>query len=172
MSKLNKKKFTAGLESVFMETTDAFEHEKVGLVDEPEKRKIKASTKSKKVKRIKPRGNNKDFTSDLDTLLEMALSESDNNYNEQQTEAKGSFKNTTKGLPAITGLDALIRQTIDIKTIDRTNSKKPTKRVTFSIDKEKLQRLKQIARIENAYMKDILSGLITDYIEQFEGDKQ
>ncbi len=170
MSKLNKKKFTAGLESVFMETTEAFEHETVGLVDEPTKRKTKPQPQ--KVKRIKPRGNNKDFTSDLDTLLELALSESDNNYNEQQTEAKGSFKRSNKGLPAITGLDALIRQTVDVKTIDRTNSKKPTKRVTFTLDKEKLQRLKQIARIENAYLKDILSGLITDYIEQFEGDEQ
>ncbi len=168
MSKLNKKKFTAGLESVFMETTEAFEHETVGIVDEPTKRKAKAQ----KVARIKPRGNNKDFTSDLDTLLELALSESDNNYSEQQTEAKGSFKRSNKGLPSITGLDALIRQTVDVKTIDRTNSKKPTKRVTFTLDKEKLQRLKQIARIENAYLKDILSGLITDYIEQFEGDEQ
>lgn len=170
MSKLNKKKFTAGLESVFMETTEAFEHETVGLVDEPTKRKSKVQPQ--KVKRIKPRGNNKDFTSDLDTLLELALSESDNNYSEQQTEAKGSFKRTNKGLPAITGLDALIRQTIDVKMVDTTNSKKPTKRVTFSLDKEKLQRLKQIARVENAYLKDILSGLITDYIEQFEGDEQ
>jgi len=168
VSKLNKKKFTAGLESVFTETTEAFEHETVGLVDEPQKRKSKAQ----KVKRIKPRGNNKDFTSDLDTLLELALSESDNNYSEQQTEAKGSFKKTNKGRPAITGLDALIRQTVDVKMIDNTHSKKPTKRVTFSLDKEKLQRLKQIARIENAYLKDILSGLITDYIETFEGDKQ
>ncbi len=163
MGKLSKKKFKAGLESLFDESTDGFLQESVALVDKPE------PPKPEKVTRIKARGNSKNFTSDLDTLLEEALSESDNDQYRQK-EATGSFEPKAKKHPiAISGLDALIRKTIDIQYANEENEKK-TKRVTISVDKKKLQKLKQIARVEKSYLKDILGSLIAEYINKYEQD--
>jgi len=161
VGKLSKKKFKAGLESLFDESTDGFLQESVALVDKPERRK------PEKVKRIKARGNSKNFTSDLDTLLEEALSESDDDQYRQE-EAAGSIELKAKKRPiAISGLDALIRKTIDVQYIKDENEKR-TKRVTISVDKKKLQKLKHIARVEKAYLKDILGSLIGDYIKSYE----
>lgn len=165
MGKLSKKKFKAGLESLFDESTDGFLQESVALVDEKEDR-----PKPKKVIRIKTKGSSKDFTSDLDTLLEEALAESDDNQN-RQAEAAGSFElKAKKQSPiAISGLDALIRKTIDVQYVNDENEKK-TKRVTISVEKKKLQKLKQIARVEKSYLKDILGSLIAEYINKYEQD--
>lgn len=161
MGKLSKKKFKAGLESLFDESTDGFLQESVALVDKPERRK------PEKVKRIRARGNSKNFTSDLDTLLEEALSESDDNQYRQE-EATGSFEPKGKKRPiAISGLDALIRKTIDVKYVNDETEKR-TKRLTISLEKKKLQKLKQIARVEKSYLKDILGSLIGEYIQKYE----
>ena len=158
MSKFNKKKFT-GLDSIFEDDgKDLFNN--ASVVEEP------VEKRPKKVIRTKDRSSNKNFTSDLDSLLEQALAESD----DFKEEKKG--KNTRAGgLQAITGLDALIRQTINFEVVKPGKGVKPTKRVSFTVDKEKLQKLKQIARIEKAYMKDILSKLISEYIKEYESGK-
>lgn len=164
MGKLSKKKFKAGLESLFDESTDGFLQETVALVDERE-----APRKPKKVKRIRARGSSKNFTSDLDSLLEEALSESDDNQYRQK-EATGSLELKAKKRPiAISGLDALIRKTIDVQYV-ADETEKRTKRLTISLEKKKLQKLKQIARVEKSYLKDILGSLIGEYIKKYEQD--
>lgn len=160
MGKFSKKKFNAGLESLFEETTEAFLSETVALVDEKEKEDI-----PKRAPKTRARGN-KSFMSDLDSLLENALSDDDNNY--QDPEKKRPVERKAKKRPiAISGLDALIRKTVDFKDTNEDTEKK-TKRVTISVDKRRLQKLKHIARVEKAYLKDILGTLIADYIKKYE----
>ncbi len=158
MSKFNKKKFT-GLDSVFEDDgKDLFNN--ASVVEEPVEKSPKKTTKNK------DRSTHKNFTSDLDSLLEQALAESDD-YKEEKKE-----RNTRAGgLQAISGLDALIRQTINFEVVKSEKGVKPTKRVSFTVDKDKLQKLKHIARIEKAYMKDILSRLISEYIKEYENGK-
>lgn len=159
MGKFSKKKFNAGLESLFEETTEAFLSETVALVDEKEK-------KDNPKRAPKPKRGNKSFMSDLDSLLEDALSEDDNKY--QEPGKKRSVERKAKKRPiAISGLDALIRKTVDFKYTNEEAEKK-TKRVTISVDKKRLQKLKHIARVEKAYLKDILGTLIADYIKKYE----
>jgi hypothetical protein len=40
-----------------------------------------------------------------------------------------------------------------------------------AVDKTKLDKLKTIARLENAYMKDILVQLIDEYIREYTKEK-
>ena len=157
MSKFNKKKFT-GLDSVFEDDANDLFGTETSVVEE-------SKSPAKKVNRIKAKGSNKNFTSDLDTLLEQALAESDN-FKEEKNERKPS----KGGLEALSGLDALIRQTINFDIEKPKKGEKPTKRVSFTVDKQKLLKLKQIARIENAYLKDIISRLISDYIKEYEAE--
>lgn len=170
---MSKKKFTTGLESLFDSAGDAFQEDTVALVDT-------ASPVPQKVRRIKARGSSKDFTSDLDSLLEDALNESVDEINKNAPDESQSGKSkerpaapTAAHRKVLSGLDALIRQTIQVNVEeykDETNS--PTKRVTFAVDKTKLEKLKTIARQEGAYLKDIISSLISEYIREYDKGKK
>jgi len=68
------------------------------------------------------------------------------------------------------GLDALIRQTIDIQDLEK-EEQRGIRRLTVAVDREKLDKLKAIARMENAYLKDLLLELIDDYINEYADQK-
>lgn len=164
---MSKKKFTDGLESLFDEVAE----ESVLFVEA-----TAAPKGPQKVTRVRARGSSKDFTADLDTLLEEALQERD----EPKTSSESVSKTTSQDIKspsrtpkrALSGLDALIRKTIEVKMVDEGSGKKATKRVTFAVDKKKLEKLKQIARSQNSYLKDIITQIISDYIKEVEHDKQ
>jgi hypothetical protein len=115
----------------------------------------------------------KSFATDLDALLQEALDESLERYEAAQSDSpaarvKSKSSATTSSAP--TGLDALIRQTVDLQEFatDETTGKK---RLTVAVDKPKLEKLKAIARLENAYLKDLLTSLIDEYIEEYVQEK-
>lgn len=114
----------------------------------------------------------KNFMSDLDSLLQEALEESLEKYesNQPDTTTPSSKTKTSSNAsfdrPALTGLDALIRQTIDVQEI-ATDEASGKKRLTVAVDKTKLDKLKVIARLENSYLKDLLVNLIDGYIVEY-----
>lgn len=118
----------------------------------------------------------KNFLADLDSLLQEALEESLERFEANQpdsTTPSGKTKATTADLPQrapVSGLDALIRQTIDVQEIT-TDEASGKKRLTVTVDRSKLEKLKTIARLENAYMKDLLVHLIDEYIEEYTQQK-
>lgn len=67
------------------------------------------------------------------------------------------------------GIDSLIRQTVDIGAIEQDEQGK--KRISFSVDRTKLDKLKTIARLEKAYLKDVLSKLIDEHIQNYISQK-
>ena len=80
-----------------------------------------------------------------------------------------------RGLPALAGIDALIRDTTEGRAIAREDARVAEerqagvpKRVTFTYDRDRFARLKEIAREEGAYLKDIISGLLNDYVSEYE----
>ena len=155
------------MESLFTETTEAFENETVAYVEEAEK------VLPKKINRIRSkRSSSKNFTADLDSLLSEALSDSFDTIDEPEKIKQSSHK-TKKQRKSITlfGLDALIR-----KTVDYTNANfeeediNQTKRLTISVNKRKLKKLKEIAKKEKVYLKDILGKLISEYVSKFNED--
>lgn len=181
---MGKKKFVSGLESLFGPSVEEnFEGE--GFMGQHVKAKKKKKSK-KKIERKRPEGkklsrprslSSKNFTSDLDSLFDEALTEtveeklneirSDENQERKVARTRKVFKRP------MSGLDALIRRTVDSAKIERVEVPAPTKkRVTFVFDKKKLSQLKQIAKLEKAYLKDIIGGLITDYIESYDKDEK
>ncbi len=129
-----------------------------------------------KVTRFKAtRKNNKNFTSDLDSLLAEALSESFEKEAPQKREQIEEPRHQNEERPirkrrpiAISGLDALIRNTVDISYADQMNHPDQTKRLTIRVKKTNLEKLKEIARSERSYLKDILGQLISEYIKKHE----
>ncbi|MEZ4980139.1 MAG: hypothetical protein R2769_00840 [Saprospiraceae bacterium] len=102
---MSKKKFTDGLESLFDEVAE----ESVLFVEA-----TAAPKGPQKVTRVRARGSSKDFTADLDTLLEEALQERD----EPKTSSESLSKTSSQDIKspsrtpkrALSGLDALIRK--------------------------------------------------------------
>ena len=156
---MSKKKFSEGLDDLFKDTHaggDLFGGDTVAA--RPPERK----------------SAHKNFMTDLDALLQDALDESLERFESGRQDAdRPSGKSKSGGAsarPAAGGLDALIRQTIDVQELT-TDEQTGKKRLTVAVDKSKLEKLKAIARLENSYMKDLLVELIDGYIEEYTKEK-
>lgn len=159
---MSKKRFSEGLDDLFSDAHTGQENllsADTAVAHPPERKSA-----------------HKNFMADLDSLLQEALEESIERYDANQpdtTTPSGKTKATAAGISyraPLTGLDALIRQTIDVQEIstDETSGKK---RLTVTVDRAKLEKLKTIARLENSYMKDLLVQLIDEYIEEYTQQK-
>ncbi len=167
---MSKKKFTDGLESLF--TTD---HNKEsgegtafleGAVAEDQDRGRSGARRS---------SSRKNFTTDLDSLLEEAMQETfDEQMQAKETESSSTkaqvFHQQAHRRRPMGGLDMLIRRTVERSTVEEDKIT-GTKRLTVTFDKTKLSKLKKIARIEKAYLKDILGEIVAEYIKRYEAQK-
>ena len=100
-------------------------------------------------------------------LFEDALKESMESQVEKIKKSIGiSEEDPTQGYH---GLDALIRSTIGSASMEVSYT--PTKRITFIFENNKLEKLKTIAKKEKAYIKDIINGIISSYIQEYEDKK-
>lgn len=164
---MSKKKFKDGLESLFGGPAIAEPSlpENSPLLEQTEKPKRSAAKKGLKIhsKRSK---SGKNFTSDLDTLFEVALSDTirDKQYDDEATSASSNNRANRRGkrLPVV-GLDALIQRTTD-DNFDYTSTKK---RVTFIFEKKKLDKLKRIAKLQNSFLKDIIGQIVGKHIAKY-----
>ncbi len=155
---MSKKRFSEGLDDLFSDSKSSVE----GFFGNDTA--VAAPVSERK-------GGHKNFMSGLDSLLQEALEESLEKYDTNRSDdavpsnkSKSTMRETGGAFP--NGLDALIRQTIDVQEIitDETTGKR---RLTVAVDKTKIEKLKTIARLENAYMKDLLVALIDEYIEEY-----
>jgi hypothetical protein len=153
---MSKKRFSQGLDDLFSEPQSGQPEGGIFVAKLPIVQERKAA--------------HKNFASGLDALLQEALEESLERYEANQPDSvTASSKSKATDLstaPLRSGLDALIRQTIDVQEImsDEASGKK---RLTVVVDRPKLDKLKTIARLENAYLKDLLVTLIDGYIQEY-----
>jgi len=165
---LSKKNLKDGLESLFGGPAIAEPSlpENSPLLERTEKQEKPKSEKgsTSRKKRSKSRKN---FTSDLDTLFETVIQENLREKNLEEELDSGRRKRTSKR-PAVVGLDALIQKTTD-DNFDYTSTKK---RVTFIFEKKKLDKLKRIAKLEKAYLKDIIGKIVGAHISKYDEEGQ
>ena len=171
---MSKKKFTDGLESLFSLPDEGRQKEENVLIVEKEK------IKGKKKKKFKRRSYGKSFTSDLDALFTGITSTPAKEEKPLEKKAELNIKKTQKAktprfkaatsTPVI-GLDALLRSTVDPSPYNKTEAPTDKKRVTFTFNKKKLLKLKKIAKIEKLYLKDIIGGAVSEFIEEYESNK-
>lgn len=159
---MSKKRFSEGLDDLFSDSKSSvgtlFGNDVVTAAPDPVRR-----------------SGNKNFMSDLDALLQESMEESFEKLETSRTDdaipsSKSKSSTLKSASDAPSGLDALIRETIDIKEIE-TDESTGKRRLTVAVDKTKVEKLKAIARLENAYMKDLLVALIDDYIREYTRQK-
>ena len=175
---MSKKRFTDGLESIFGEVhEETFDR---GLLVEKKKAKAAghAESKSKSKSPVsKKRSSRKNFTTDLDSLFDgSGLSEIVDEKLKERAAPRKNLKGKTKSMEhtkrvrkPLSGLDALIRQTLETGSLSYDPTAK--KRVSFTCEKAKLDKLKRIARQEKAYLKDILGDIVASFISEYETKK-
>ena len=116
--------------------------------------------------------HHKTFVTNLDSLL--AEITEDPFFSDHQPETvsrPGKSKSTQSGgyRAPVTGLDALIRQTLT--PFEGEDEETTKKRISVIVDKIKLERLKTIARMEGSFMKDIIADLIETYVQGYAKEK-
>ncbi|MEM8527430.1 MAG: hypothetical protein AAGG68_22505 [Bacteroidota bacterium] len=153
MAKLKDNKgFKAGLESLLL---DALQEE------QPQSSKQANSPKRSR------RNASKSFSSDLSSLFEESIVESvQEKVKSLKDKPEKSDQKKEKRRP--TGLDVLIRRTVESSNVDIEDG--PKRRVTFLFDEDKLRRLKDIARSKKAYIKDIVGEIVSEFIEEYEDE--
>ncbi len=159
---MSKKKFKDGLESLFGSDPAGgdLQEESPLLVETTVEKVIRKERPKNKKKR-----SSKNFTSDLDSLFEDALKETlEDKVNKIVKDKSKISPSRRERRSALTGLDALIRRTDDGDDL----SAKMKKRVTFIFDREKLARLKQIAKQQRVYLKDIIGDVVSEFIDDYE----
>lgn len=160
---MSKKKFKAGLESLFGDTggDDQLPGIRPLLVDE---KQVESKTTTTRTKRPKRRSS-KNFTSNLEDLFHDAL---DKEYKEKVGKNPLPKRDTLvkkRTERPIIGIDALIRSTISSEDRSAFNINTPLKkRVTFTLEKKKIEQLKSIAKSKKAYLKDIVDEIISQYL--------
>lgn len=163
---MSKKNLKDGLESLFGGPAIAEPSlpENSPLLERTEKSKKSVATKTASVRKKRSKSG-KSFTSDLDTLFEAALS--DNIKEKKFDESLSSARNRRSSKrPSVVGLDALIQKTTDVN-FDYTSTKK---RVTFIFEKKKLDKLKRIAKLQKAFLKDIIGKIVGEHIAKYDDD--
>ena len=166
---MSKKKFKAGLESLFGDTgvDDQLPGIRPLLVDEEPKESTNSAARAKRPKKR----STKNFTSDLEDLFHSAL---DKEYKEKVKKSPLASGRDTKikkrSERPVIGIDALIRRT-SMENREEIKIDTPSKkRVTLTLEKRKVEQLKSIAKSKKAYLKDIVDEIISDYLNEL-GDK-
>jgi len=169
---LSKKKFTDGLESLFSIDNNKESGQGTTFLEGTNPDEMRPGVGKPAVSKNTSRKN---FTTDLDSLLQEAMQESF----EEQIQEREAAATANKAQPfhqqahrrkPLGGLDMLIRRTVERGTVEE-DQLTGTRRLTVSFDKEKLSKLKTIARMEKAYLKDILGDIVEEYIRRYESQK-
>lgn len=161
---MSKKKFKAGLESLFGDTGGEDQLPGIRpLLEEQEKTKAKSNKLGSKRPK---RRSSKNFTSDLEDLFHSAL---DKEYKETVDNVPNVKRDTRvkkRSERPVIGIDALIRSTSDRGNEDLKGGTPLKKRVTLTLEKKKIEQLKSIAKSKKAYLKDIVDDIISRYLNE------
>jgi hypothetical protein len=149
---MSKKRFSEGFDSLF--SNDDFFNE------EATEQKTESTSTQPKVDASRKSAASKKFASGLESLLSEAFEEE---VKDQLAGKKGK-KPSASQRKSFGGLDSLIRSTIDPKKIKKMS--KDARRLTILLEAEKVEKLKEIAKMEKTYLKYIIRDIVSEYLEK------
>ncbi len=160
---MSKKRFTAGLESLLSSPEeDALRGNALLSAESTTAKSINPTPKPEPSKKA----HGKRFTDDLQAFLMEAFEES---FDRQMQQVPAEAEIKKRSAKPMEGLDALIRSTIEPKVQFDQHA---TRRLTLQFDERKLEKLKTIAKMEKTLLRDIIDGIVEEYIARWEKQKQ
>lgn len=166
---MSKKKFTSGLESLFTiaenETVDHYTNpSEVFSVDDTNDTSVINDVKEN----VKTKRSGKNFSADLGNAMQDAFVTSEDYLNNQEEVINVSTAAKRTIRKPLSGLDALLRRTIENMDLDNETKR----RVVLIIESGKIEKLKEIAKEESIFLKDILERSVNFFIDDYERRKQ
>ena len=159
---MSKKRFTAGLESLLSSPEEDALQGSALLSAESTTAKSSSTPKPEPSKKAQ----GKRFTDDLQAFLMEAFEES---FERQMQQVPAEAEIKKRSAKPMEGLDALIRSTIEPKVQFDQHA---TRRLTLQFDERKLEKLKTIAKMEKTLLRDIIDGIVEEYIARWEKQKK
>ncbi|PHN03255.1 hypothetical protein [Flavilitoribacter nigricans] len=161
-----KKRFTDNFESLFgdpIEDTQSQEQATTSDQGAPEADET-ADADKKKI-------SGKDFTDSLQSFLSETFEES---FERQMAEVKKQEPAEKPKRPKRrrSSLDMLIRNTVEPSKIEIEGEAPKRRRITLTFEPQKLEKLRNIARVERAMLKDIINDIVGEYIQKYETGKE
>jgi hypothetical protein len=165
---VSKKRFTEGMESLFREMDqDDSQKESPLLV---ETKVVDKEEESSKPKRPRSSSPGKSFASELEDIFKETLEEKieeRRQSEEDSLKSKKKAKRKKRRPKPADGLDALIRRTIETSQLEVNYEAR--KRLVLTLEKEKLEKLKAIAKQEKTYLKDIIGRIVEEFLDEYQG---
>lgn len=148
------------MESLFANTGESRRQTQDSASGSDERRRANTGAETEK------RTTGKDFSDDLQSFLQKAFEESFEEQMSRERTVDPSKKSLHKPL---TGLDALIRSTVepDSYQIDPD----ATRRLVVTFREAQLEKLRTIAKSEQTQLKKIISDIVEEYISEYEKNK-
>jgi hypothetical protein len=160
---MSKKKFTDGLESLFtVSDEETVEHYSNGIYSE-----TTSETVVEPVAEAKPKRSGKNFTADLGSAMQDAFVRSEDTFLTQEDNINLNDVSKKTMRKPLTGLDALLRRTIESTDLDNETKR----RVVLIIESGKFEKLKEIAREESLFLKDIIEKSVSFFIDDYDRRK-
>lgn len=160
---MGKKKFKDGLESLFSDVHEDSLSKKSPLLFETGQQEAAAPKKAKPA-------SGKHFSDDLELFFQESLKESIQEELSSSSSQSLKTARVNRSSRPKDGLDALIRRTVESTEIE-LHYDESRRRVVLTFDREKLSKLKQIAKMEKTLLKDMISRVVADYIKEYEHKK-
>ncbi len=155
---MSKKKFTSGLESIFTATED----ESVDHYDHHTEEEVVYIEQPREIVKIKRSG--KDFSADLGSAMQDAFVTSEDSFLSQEESLNMNEMSKKTFRKPLTGLDALLRRTIESSDLDNETKR----RVVLIIESGQFEKLKNIAKEESMFLKDIIERSVNFFITDYE----
>ncbi|MCS7037437.1 MAG: hypothetical protein RMJ33_03345 [Saprospiraceae bacterium] len=150
---MSKKRFSEGLDELLQSSGDTT---------------TAALPQAENAVRERRASTSKNFVRDLEALFEEALADNLDDI----PEGEANTPTSTAQMPAHVrnaGLDALIRPT-SAYAAETADVGASLKRLTVTVERAKLEKLRLLARTENLYLKDLLQRAIDEFLKKYEPD--
>jgi len=173
MAKNNKKSFSDNLSNIMEYTlNEDNKRDNPKFLSKPEEKKVKKELlKEEKEddKNDKKKVHRKSFSEGLESFFKESIEEAIGYSGATVTEVKRGV--VKKGNQRAIGIEVLLQRTLFKEFEDEfegdTQERYPrTKRITFVLDAEKVELLKNIAKKEKKEMRQIISKLIEEYLKE------
>jgi hypothetical protein len=166
---VSKKKFSTGLDVLFEQSEESKPLDTRNEMGSKGSSAFTESGVSSAAMAVRKNAS-KNFTSDLDSLFNEAFTEAVEQKLEKMQRDSGispNFEQKRGNLTqSLNGLDALIRSTIDTSLVGFEHA--PMKRLSIMFENQKMEKLKSIARTERSFIKDLVSSVLSEFIQDYE----
>ena len=168
---MSKKKFNEGLERLFVEMEKDSASAVSALLEAPDAGQGGNTPLGKEGSTtVQKRPLGKKFGEDMESFLHAAFEESFERQMRSDFSPADETAIKKRSHRPVGGLDALIRNTVQPQEVHFDEH--ATRRLTLVFDELKLKKLREIARMEKTYLKDIIDEIVAAFIQTYEEKKK